>query len=296
MNRLQKKCMIASVGCHVLLIITLFVGPAFFSRDTQSVPVNLITVLSGPITDGPTGGPRSEDQPKGSPAPQITPPTPPPPPDKPITPPVPTKDPTPVTPQVKEVKLPTEKQPTTPQKGDDFKIVNKDPRDQKPATNEFQEVKNPPTRSGRSSTAKSTNVAVVAQNQTPAISSQIGKSLDALGNALGKNTGQVQLGPGFGEPATNYRDLVYSIYFNAWHPPVSLTDESAVAEVSITVAKNGTVTRHDITKPSKNGDMDRSVQTTLDNVTYISPFPAGSKDTQRTYTIRFNLSAKRTYE
>ena len=34
MNRLQKKCVIATAGFHLLLLVILFVGPAFFwSRE-----------------------------------------------------------------------------------------------------------------------------------------------------------------------------------------------------------------------------------------------------------------------
>jgi hypothetical protein len=39
--------------------------------------------------------------------------------------------------------------------------------------------------------------------------------------------------------------------------------------------------------------VDKSVQRTLDRVTFIAPFPEGAKDKQRTYTINFNLKAKR---
>ncbi len=31
MNRLQKKCVIATAGLHLLLLVILFVGPAFFN-------------------------------------------------------------------------------------------------------------------------------------------------------------------------------------------------------------------------------------------------------------------------
>src|SRR5476649_754534 len=50
MNRLQKKCVIATAGFHLLLLVILFVGPAFFNSkpkvdDTQVldvIPANLI--------------------------------------------------------------------------------------------------------------------------------------------------------------------------------------------------------------------------------------------------------------
>jgi hypothetical protein len=38
--------------------------------------------------------------------------------------------------------------------------------------------------------------------------------------------------------------------------------------------------------------MDRSIENTLDNVSVIAPFPEGSKDAERTYNIKFSLTAK----
>jgi TonB family protein len=49
-----------------------------------------------------------------------------------------------------------------------------------------------------------------------------------------------------------------------------------------------------ILRSSGNKLMDRSVQATLDNVTFIEPFPEGSTERERTVTIEFNLEAKRT--
>ena len=50
MNRLQKKCVIATAGFHLLLLVILFVGPAFFNEKPKAddspvldvIPANLI--------------------------------------------------------------------------------------------------------------------------------------------------------------------------------------------------------------------------------------------------------------
>jgi TonB family protein len=63
--------------------------------------------------------------------------------------------------------------------------------------------------------------------------------------------------------------------------------------VSVTIDRDGNVMSGHITKHSGNAAMDRSIENTLEKVTFIEPFPAGSKDQQRTYTIKFNLQAKR---
>lgn len=45
MNRQQKKCLIATVGCHLLMILILFVGPGFFSRTPKPDSTQLLNVI-----------------------------------------------------------------------------------------------------------------------------------------------------------------------------------------------------------------------------------------------------------
>ena len=66
-----------------------------------------------------------------------------------------------------------------------------------------------------------------------------------------------------------------------------------ITKATVTIASDGTVLSARILKPSGDASVDRSVQRTLDRVTFIAPFPEGAKDKQRTYTINFNLKAKR---
>jgi TonB family protein len=51
-----------------------------------------------------------------------------------------------------------------------------------------------------------------------------------------------------------------------------------------------------IITPSGDPGVDASVQHTLDRVPFIAPFPEGAKEKERTYTINFNLKAKRSLE
>jgi len=84
---------------------------------------------------------------------------------------------------------------------------------------------------------------------------------------------------GNGDPlAANYQDLVRSRYTSAWTPPPDLSDESATVIVRVTIDREGRVMNAEITKPSRNAAMDRSIQTTLDNVTTIAPFPPGARN------------------
>jgi len=120
------------------------------------------------------------------------------------------------------------------------------------------------------------------------------QNIKSIGKDFSPTTAIELSGPGDGGlAAANYRDIVQSKYTAAWTSPASLDDDSATVSVSITIAKDGSVVAHHIIKGSGNRDMDRSVENTLENVTFIEAFPAGSKDQERTYTIKFNLAAKR---
>ena len=54
MDRLQKKCLIAAVASHGLLVTLLIVGPAFFIAPDRLDPHQTITVIPDTISDGPT--------------------------------------------------------------------------------------------------------------------------------------------------------------------------------------------------------------------------------------------------
>ncbi len=93
--------------------------------------------------------------------------------------------------------------------------------------------------------------------------------------------------------AANYAQVVKSVYEQAWTPPDDTASDDANVKVRVTIASDGTVISAQVIGPSGDASVDRSVQNTLDRVTDIAPFPAGSTDTERTYIINFNLKAKR---
>ena len=56
MNRLQKKCFIAAVGMHLLLALTLIVGPGFLSHREEPMDTDILEIIPDTLTDGPTRG------------------------------------------------------------------------------------------------------------------------------------------------------------------------------------------------------------------------------------------------
>lgn len=126
------------------------------------------------------------------------------------------------------------------------------------------------------------------------------RAADLIGNAasnlredVSPSTSIEEPGTGGGEAYANYGQVVKSIYEHAWLPPDDAANEEAITKVTVTIASQGTVMSSHILRGSGDGGVDSSVQRTLSRVTYIAPFPEGSKDKQRTYIINFNLKAKR---
>ena len=67
-------------------------------------------------------------------------------------------------------------------------------------------------------------------------------------------------------------------------------------KVKVTIASDGTVINAHIITPSGDAHVDATVQRALDRVQFIAPFPEGATEKERTYTINFNLKAKRMLE
>ena len=102
------------------------------------------------------------------------------------------------------------------------------------------------------------------------------------------------MGPGGGgEVYASYDQAVRSAYWHAWRPPQDTATDNAITRATVTIASDGSVLSARIIQPSGDASVDRSVRETLDRVTYIAPFPQGAKDKQRTYTIKFDLKARR---
>ena len=51
MNRLQKKCVIATAGIHLLLMVILFVGPAFFYSKPKADDLQVLDVIPANLID-----------------------------------------------------------------------------------------------------------------------------------------------------------------------------------------------------------------------------------------------------
>jgi len=268
MNRLQKKCVIATAGFHLLLLVILIVGPAFFSQKPKADDLPVLDVIPANLIDAAfNSGVRNAQPPP--PAPVVTPPQPSPP-QPVVTPPAPPKVETPE--PIKEI----------------TKALTPEP---KPAEKPKIQI----------NTQLVTRTAPKNLTANPADDSRRQERLrqQALQNAVRSLKNNLTSAttidmPGNSSAAyANYAAVVKSIYEQAWVPPDDVQNDDANVKVTVTIARDGTVISARVLTPSGDAGVDASVQRTLDRVTFIAPFPEGATEKERPYIINFNLKAKR---
>jgi TonB family protein len=266
MNRLQKKCFIATAGFHLLLLLILVFGSAFFtprpkpddSQVLDVIPANLIDAAFNSGVKGAQAPPPTPIPP--TPKPVVTPPAPQPEPLKPaIQPPEP----------VKSTEPDTTKPPEHVIKPDLTQVTHVVPKN--------------------STTVKSQDDSQAKLRAT---------ALKVLLNLKKNFTPATTVAmPGNSSVSyANYASVVKSFYEQAWTPPDNTDSDDANTKVSVTIASDGTVLTARIITPSGDASVDASVQRTLDRVTFIAPFPEGATEKERTYIINFNLKSKRMLE
>ena len=288
MRRLYKKCFIASGGLHGLLALILLVCPAFLASNPKQSDVQLITFIPDILTDSPFvgGGDPNAGRPP-SPAPPAPPPSvvqQPPPAPAPLEPTPPLKEVAPPKPDEESLEAAKDTKPTRRKPDVSTKLVVKNPNEK--------------------STAKDNSTEDSRAREQLAMRNRIMGALDrSLGNIRSGTASATRIGggaegsygPGGGGPSyAGYEAWVLTVFDRAWVAPEDATSADATAEARVTIARDGTVVDKRIVKWSGDRAVDASVQRTLDKVTTIGkPFPAGSKDEERTYIIPFNMRTKR---
>ena len=253
----------AAAGVHLLLIVILLVGPAFFYSKPKADDLQVLDVIPANLIDAAfnSGVRDAQPPPVVQPMPQ------PPPPQLVVTPPkVETPEPTK---QVVKAPMPEPKPVEKP-------IVNQTPK--------IQINTQLVTRTAPKTPPHDATRARAFQNALRNLKSDLksGTTVDLPGNSSAAYA--------------NYADVVKSIYEQAWTLPADTASDDANTKVSVTIASDGTVISARIIAPSGDANVDASVQHTLERVQSIAPFPKGAPEKERTYIINFNLKAKRLLE
>jgi TonB family protein len=294
MDRLAKKCFVASTGLHLLLGLILLVGPAFLvSKNKQDNIADLNFVpwktVDSLMSSG--GNPNAKPPPAPMEKPEPLPPAPlvkaaPPPPEK-------IKEPDPPKETVKEVAPPKDPEFSfEPVKDHKAKKTN---FDFTPVTHPTRDLKAEAKAHAEAEAREQERQYVKAlSDQRRRLSATVGNAVNSLENGLSGSTTLELKGPGGGGiPYANFLAGVKTVYESAWIVPDGITDENATVTAAVTIARDGRVVSARITRSSTNAAVDRSVQVTLDRVKKAVPLPDDAKENQRTVEIRFNVAARR---
>ena len=285
MNRLQKKCLIATAGFHLLLLVILFVGPGFFTAKPKPDDTQVLDVIPANLIDAAfSSGVKNAQAPPPAP-PQV----------KPIVTPPPTPEPpkpavTPPTFVEKVEKLFTP--PPVKLPPDDLTPVVK------PSTKPPEHIIKPDLTHVTHVVPKNSHLTETADNARQAAkeakekAAAFARAMRTIKDNSSKST--IVDMPGERDSAyAPYKDAIGSIYYNAWTPPDDVANDDSNTKVSITIARDGTVISSHIITPSGDSRMDASVQRALDRVSSVPPLPAGTKENQKIILMNFNLKAKR---
>jgi hypothetical protein len=276
MNRLQKKCFIASAGTHLLLMLILFIGPAFMSaKNTKSEDFQLLDIIPARTVDAlvaanPGGAPVQRQQQQQPPAAQA-------PPVQESKPPPVQKAQEPNVVEKKEVESETKPQkPRLPQINTTLST--------RPSSNKQKQ----PQKADKTDTSES-KAAENRRKSAAAFALATANLNDGLSGRTSVRVGD-GTGAGSGPAYANFLQVVKSVYTRMWDIPDGASD-GAIISVSVTIARNGDVVRSTITRRSGDAIADASVELLLDRVHHVAPLPEDSKEDQRTVNIDFSVKA-----
>jgi|1185.fasta_scaffold42558_2 TonB family protein len=293
-DALQKRCFMGAIGLHGVLFLALVFGSALFVAQQKPDYSATIKVIPSRFVEGLSGGggnpdiPITNEQKKGDPnAEAEVKPKPTPPPVKP--------------PEVKKVETPkpVEAKPpevvkTVPKIKDDILL--------KPTVRKTDKVKIEETKATKAAKveaaakakadAKAEAEAKATRDAVGKLASRLDKSVAGLSRGFAQGTAVDVGGPG-GEAYADYAQYVKQMYDDAWVVMSDLTADEGIAVVKVTISRDGQVMRAVIIERSGQRQLDLSVQNALDKVKKLPPFPAEVKDAQRSFTIEFNMKAKR---
>ena len=278
MTRLQKKCLIAVAGTHLLLVVALLCSGFLRPKPDDSevltvIPANIIdAAASSGVRNAQTAAAHANYQTTGANA--STPPVPQPP--KPVEPMKPVE---PV--QQPEEAKPVEHTQTKPKQT---------PHQVEPNLTLARNKPTQPDNSAVEAEAKAAERAARKAQQARV------RAIENAARAIKENVSsamQIEM-PGTGSVSyASYASVIKSIYEREWQTPSDVSNDDANTRVSVTVSRDGTVISSRILTPSGDAKVDASVQQTLDKVNFIAPFPDGATESQKEFIITFNLKSKR---
>ena len=284
MNRLQKKCLVAAAGTHLLIVVAVLCSGFITSKpkvdDSQVldvIPAQLIDALANSGVKGAKPPP---------PAPPVKPPEP--------------QQPQPEPPKqpVKIVEPPTPPEKIQPE--DEKPVVKPEIEKPKPKEHvikpDLTVVKRDKPKVVDNSAAEAKKAAEEAAKEAKRLADARAKAFQRAARSIKDNASSATTVEMRGESSVSYANYalaVKSIYDRAWTSPENITKDDAVTEATVTISRDGQVISSRITRRSGDASLDASVQRALDRVSFVAPFPDGATDSERTFTIFFNPQVRR---
>jgi colicin import membrane protein len=285
MNPLQKKCVYATAGGHLLLVLILILGPGFFRRQPPATELQALKIIPiGAVEDALTRG-TAQNPPPAAVVPPVTAPEP----TKPVVEtPKPVELPKPVEPVVK----PKPAEPDTP----DDVTPGPTPVPVKPKPRKIDlDFSHPVEHQVNSKPDTSAEDEHQAQLDAKKAAKQRATAADRILHSLDKglsSSTEVDVMGNSSVATVNYGQLVQSIYDKYYVAPDNAGVNAASPKVHVVIGRDGTVISARITEPSGNRAVDESVRRVLDRVTMIQPFSPNAKEDQREYNITFDLTTQ----
>lgn len=306
MNRLQKKCLIATTGFHLLLVVILIVGPGFFTEKPKPDDASILDVIpdqaiEATLTSGEKNAKPPAPTPIATPTPPVVPPPPQPEPKPDVTPPPePKPEPKTFTEKVKEIFTPEPVKPDPDPEPAPKPVKPAKPVKPKPQHEIKIDLTQKVTRTAQTDDAAQKAAAEARRQQREArqLAQARADAFRAAAQNLQNNfTPSTKVAmPGHSSVSyAGYASIIKSIYTRRWQMPKNAANDEANTTVSITVSSDGRVISSKIIDRSGDSDVDASVQQTLDRVDFIAPFPDGATEKTKTFIIDFNLKAKRMF-
>ena len=259
MSQLHKKCLMASAGTHVLLLLILLVGPAFLVSRQEMEDMPVLEFIPDKLIDEPFSG-------GGNPQVQPPPPTP--------QPPLPQPRPQPQP----EARVP-DTQPTKPE-------PKPEPKDTTPKYTPAERIKPNLKPVESASKPKPTT-------PQPDLRREFSSATSTLRKKFTPSTSVETPGPGGGGPAyANYAQAIKTLYERAWEPPQDSSRNDAIVKARVVILRDGTIRSARVINACGDSMIDGSVEAALRRVTRAPAFPEAAKDSERTFIIGFNLRAR----
>ncbi len=323
MDRMQKKCLMASASLHGFLVLLLVFGSAFFVAKRKDIPEHKLQFVPSQLIEsalaGGGGNPnlaRTDDVQKGSPdAPkQVVNPSAlqPKPPQAAPTPPAPDPAPPEPTPEPRRTESkvaapkaapkPASKKPEPkPVETAKPKLTDKpeaakpriDLSKLKPVTRTSDDKRKTEAEEEAREQARQRNAAITSANAArQALAKKFGSAANDLQRGFENGT-KVEVGGPGGEAYASYGASVQAAFDDAWKILQDLSDDDSTAIIRVRVARDGRIIDARFLQRSPNAAMNKSVQRAMDAVKRLPPFPEFIKESERSFTIEFNLKAKR---